>query len=297
MIHVLQSLKVFLLLLFITVNSFACDVCSCGSASNSVFTNAIHGSFIGLSYNHMFFQYKEGVFEDTPMADDRINTVAVTGQYQINDRVLINAILPYRFNYRYTCDTDVSVNGFGDVSIYGLISVLNEASKHVLKVGLGLKLPTGKFDLQSSQDNKTSSTQLGTGSLDVVFPMQYAFGFGGFSFNVSTAYFIKNTNSVAFKYGNQTQVNTSIAYAIPINKGCIMSPYIGVNYDQFKASERFEIIDHRTSGYMTNTNFGVQMETERVIIGFNSHVPLGQNLIQHEVLFKYGLGVFTYWRF
>jgi hypothetical protein len=297
MIHVLQNLKYSILLLLFSVSSYACDVCSCGAANNSVFTNAIHGNFIGLSYNHMFFQYKEGVFDDSPVADDRINMVTVTGQYQINDRILINAILPYRFNYRYTSEEDISTSGLGDISVYGLISVLDEASKHVLKLGLGLKLPTGKFDLKSSQDNKTSSTQLGTGSLDVALPLQYAFGFGDFSFNLSAVYFVKNTNSESFKYGNQTQVNTSIAYAVPINKGFIMSPYVGVNYDQFKASERFEIMDHRTSGHMTNTNFGIQMETERVIMGLNSQVSLDQNLIEHEVLFKYGVGVFGYWRF
>ncbi len=297
MILVLQNLRCLIFVLFFSVTSYACDVCSCGSANNSVFTNAIHGNFIGMSYNHMFFQYKEGVFEDSPLADDRINTVTATGQYQINDRILINVILPYRFNYRYTSEEDVSLSGLGDVSIYGLISVLNEASKHVLKLGLGLKLPTGKFDLASSQDNKTSSTQLGTGSLDIALPLQYALNLNQFSFNISAVYFIKNTNSEEFKYGNQTQVNTSIAYGIQLSKQLKMSPYVGVNYDQFKPSERFDIIDRRTSGYMTNSNFGIQLETERVIMGLNSQLSLDQNLIEHEVLFRYGMGVFAYWRF
>ena len=83
MIHVLQNLKFSFIFFLMSITAFACDVCSCGSANNSVFTNAIHGNFIGMSYNHMFFQYKEGVFDDSPVADDRINTVTVTGQYQI----------------------------------------------------------------------------------------------------------------------------------------------------------------------------------------------------------------------
>lgn len=297
MMNDLRNLKVLVFFLLAAVSTYACDVCSCGSANNSVFTNAIHGNFIGMSYNHMFFQYKEGVFDDSPLADDRINTVTVTGQYQINDRILINAILPYRFNYRYTSSEDVSVSGLGDVSIYGMISVLNEASKHVLKLGLGLKLPTGRFDLQSSQDNKTSSTQLGTGSLDVALPLQYAFNLNKFSFNLSAVYFVKNTNSEDFKYGNQSQVNTSVAYGVQVSNGLKLSPYVGVNYDQFKASERFDIVDERTSGYMTNSNFGIQLETERLIMGVNSQLSLDQNLIEHEVMYKYGMGIFAYWRF
>jgi len=293
----LQKINSLFFLLLITAKSFACDVCSCGAANNSVFTNAIHGNFIGMSYNHMFFQYKEGISEDSALVDDRINSIAVTGQYQINDRILVNAILPYQFNYRYASDGTASVEGVGDISIYGLVSVLAKTSKHVLKLGLGLKLPTGKFDLQSSQSNKTSSTQLGTGSLDIALPVQYAYNLGDFSFNLSAAYFIKNTNSYDFKYGDQTQLNTSIAYRIPIANSFNISPYLGLNYDKFKASERFDIIDHRTSGYMTNSNFGVQLETERVIMGVNSQLSLDQNLIEHEVMFKFGLGVFAYWLF
>ncbi len=294
---VLQKINTVIFLLLFTSKAFACDVCSCGASNNSVFTNAIHGNFIGMTYNHMYFQYKEGISEDSPKADDYINTVTVTGQYQINDRFLVNTNVPYRFNYRNTSEEEVSIKGVGDVSITGLASVLNKNSSHTLKLGVGLKLPTGKFDLEKSESNKTSSTQLGTGSLDILLPMQYAYAWNQFSFNVNATYFIKNTNSEEFKYGNQTQINTSVAYSVPLKNNYIISPYVGLSYDDFEASERFEIIDKRTSGYMTNTNFGIQMESERIIVGVNSQVSLNQNLIAHEVTFNYGLGVFGYWRF
>lgn len=283
--------------LLINCKAFACDVCSCGAANNSIFTNAIHGNFIGFGYDYMGFNFKEGIAINSPLGLDRIHTATLTGQFQLDDRFLISATVPYKYNTRTTTKEQLSTTGIGDVSIYGLANVLDTESNHVLKVGLGIKLPTGAFDIAVTEVNKTSAIQLGTGSFDLVFPVQYAYRKGDFSANANATYYAKGKNNKEFKYGNQLQLNVNFSYGFVLNQKFVMAPYLGISHDDFKPTERFGIVDKRSSGYMTNANIGVQLETQNYIYGLKSQLPIVQNLIDNEVLFKNSVGVFLYKRF
>ncbi|NIJ45562.1 hypothetical protein FHR24_002030 [Wenyingzhuangia heitensis] len=298
--NVLQNLIkiIFTLLILISTNTYACDVCGCGSSNSSSFANVLGGNYIGFSYNYMYFQYIQKTADpDFPLAEDHVNTVSVSGQYHITDKIQINATIPYRFNNRYKASGNISNSGMGDISVYGLINVLHSESNHSLKLGAGLKLPTGKFDLQNSSLNQTSAAQLGTGSLDILLPVQYYYTNNQWSFNASAMYFIKGTNDDEFKYGDQTQVNVSTSYVFPVATNISLAPSVGVSYDHFLASERFDIVDSRTKGYMTNASIGVQMETAHLILGVNTQLPIAQNLIDNEVTFNQSVGVYTYFKF
>ncbi|NJB82645.1 transporter [Wenyingzhuangia aestuarii] len=298
--NVLQTLtKIFFtLLLIVSTSTYACDVCGCGSSNSSSFANVLGGNYVGFTYNYMHFQYLQNYANpNKPLADDHVNTISLSGQYQITDRIQVNATVPYRFNHRYKISGNVSNSGIGDVSVYGLINLLNINSNHSLKVGAGLKLPTGEFDLQNSSLNQTSAAQLGTGSLDILLPIQYNYNQNEWSVNVSAMYFIKGKNKDEFKYGNQTQVNINTSYVFPVGNNLSLAPIAGLSYDYFLASERFDIVDSRTKGYMTNANIGLQLETKDLILGVNTQLPINQNLIDNDVTFNYGVGVYTYWKF
>lgn len=294
----LQKIKILFLLLFVIQSSFACDICSCGASNNTNFTGGINSNYIGLSYNFVHFSYKEGIVAKSPIANDYINNLNVLGQYFLTPKIQINAIIPYRINERVASTGTVKNNGVGDATLYGLLSLLSKKSKHTLKVGAGIKLPTGSFNLESANVNQTSATQLGTGSFDVLLPVQYRLKIKDvLAFNLSATYFIKNKNKYDFKYGNQMQLNMDVSYAIPLKSNNSIIPSIGVNYDKFKPTERFKIVDKRTSGYMTNANLGIKTHLNKFVVGMNYQVPIQQNLIDREVSFEKSIGLFTYYRF
>lgn len=298
--NVLQTpIKIFLsIFLMLTTTTYACDVCGCGSANSSSFANVLGGNYLGFTYNYMYFEYiQSNADSNFPLAKDHVNTLSISGQYQLTDKLQVNAIVPYRFNNRYKASGNVSNSGIGDISIYGLINLLNKNSNHSFKLGVGVKLPTGEFDLQNSSLNQTSAAQLGTGSWDLLLPFQYNYNKEQWSVNVSAMYFLKGTNNDDFKYGNQTQINVNTTYVFPLATNISIAPIVGLSYDHFLASERFDIVDNRTNGYMTNASVAVQMETKNFIMGLNSQLPVSQNLIENEVTFNYGLGVYTYWKF
>ncbi|MGY5353737.1 hypothetical protein [Wenyingzhuangia sp. IMCC45467] len=300
MMNVLPTLTkiLFTVLLITSTNIFACDVCGCGASNSNSFANVLGGNYVGFTYNYMHFQYiQNNSNPNFPLATDHVNTLSITGQYFITDKIQVNGTIPYRFNNRYKASGDVANNGVGDVSLYGMYNLLQNTNNHNLKIGVGLKLPTGKFDLQNSSLNQTSAAQLGTGSWDVLFPLQYHYNKNNWSVNMSAMYFLKGKNNDEFKYGNQTQINISSSYVFPLRTKFSIASIIGASYDHFLASERFDIVDNRTNGKMLNANIGIQAETEHFIVGVNSQLPLSQNLIDNEVTFNYGLGVYTYWKF
>ena len=298
--NVLQDLTkiFFILLISFSTKIHACDVCGCGASNSSGFANVLGGNYIGFTYNYMHFQYiQSNANPNIPLADDHVNTLSITGQYQLTDYFQIKGTIPYRFNNRYKSTGDFSNNGLGDVSFYGLINVLNAESNHSLKIGAGVKMPTGKFDLKNSSLNQTSAAQLGTGSWDLLLPLQYNYNLNQWSINISAMYFLKGTNNDEFKFGNQTQVNVVSSYVFPLGTNTSIAPIVGASYDHFLASERFGIVDNRTNGEMLNATIGVQAETEHFVVGVNSQLPLSQNLIDNEVTFNYGIGLYTYWKF
>jgi len=290
-----QLLGVFLLL---PLSIFACDICSCGASGGGSFTSDFDGHYIGLSYNYSHFTYKDGIANNSPEGNDNINLVSILGQYKLSKKIQINATIPYRFNRRETVTDKVSNEGIGDVSFYGLYSVFKEESKHGLKIGAGLKLPTGDFDLQvANSNNQTSSIQLGTGSLDVLIPLEYSYRYKRTLFNVNGMYFIKNKNDDEFKYGNQTQINTQISHKWQLSQKTFLIPKVGITYDHFKETERFDIKDKRTSGYMVNAVFSLETYISEYVIGVSYQNPLDQDLIEGDVVFEKSIGVYTYYRF
>ena len=297
--NVLKNHRVVVVILFLmfSLESHACDVCSCGSSNSSSFGSAIPGNYIGILYNYMKFHYNEGVFENSPIAKDHINTLTISGQYQVNDAIQVNILLPYRFNHRYTSVDNVHNNGLGDITLFGTYEFFSKKEEHSLKLGAGLKLPTGNFDLLSSQSNKTSATQLGTGSLDFMIPIQYGYSYEDLSLSLGAVYFMKNKNKEEFKYGNQTQINASVSYSFQLKKGIGLSPMLGVSYDNFLATERFDLVDSRTSGYMTTASLGLEVSIKKLVFGLNSKFPIKQNLIENEVRFKSGVGLYAYKKF
>lgn len=293
----LQKIKFIVFLLLTSIASFACDVCSCGASSNTSLSGGVNSNYIGLSYNFVHFTYKEGIVANSPTANDYVHTTSVLGQYFVTDKIQVNAIVPFRKNRREATTGNLKNQGIGDVTVYGLYNVLKEDSQHQLKVGTGLKLPTGSFNLQRATLNQTSATQLGTGSLDVLFPVQYKFQFKKITVNANGTYFIKNKNKQDFKFGNQTQLNANITYRLISKKTYVLEPSIGVNFDDFEPTERLGIIDKRTSGMMTNVNIGIKATVKKMVVGVNYQQPIQQNLIDGEVQFKQSVGVFTYYKF
>ncbi|WP_157359357.1 transporter [Wenyingzhuangia fucanilytica] len=294
----LKKISIVLITIF-SINSYACDVCGCG-AGNSSSTQYSNYNYFGLSYNYMHFNYKEGIHSTSPIGTDNINSVQLTGQYFITGRLSINTMIPFQFNEREASTGTVQNHGLGDISLTGLFNLFHNDDNQSLRIGVGVKLPTGKFDLIRANANNASSisaTQLGTGALDVIFPLQYAIQINDISFQANATYFYKTENKYYFKYGDQTQIQAKVSYLFKETTKASWSVSGGVSYDKFLNSKTSGSANFNTDGVMTNAIIGLKCELQKLAIGINYQTPIDQKLVNNDVTFNRGLGIYTHWKF
>lgn len=294
----LNKISIILFLLFST-NNYACDVCGCGAA-NSSNTQYSNYNYIGLSYSFMHFNYKEGIHLNSPIGIDKINSLQLTGQYFITNKFSISTIVPFQINSREASNGTEQNHGLGDVSFTGMYNVLHTESDHYLKLGFGIKLPTGEFDLIRANANNAanvSTTQLGTGSYDYMFPLQYGVQLNKLSLQLNAAYFLKTENQYYFKYGNQTQYQAKVKYNFLETETLHLDASLSVSHDDFKNSETSGSANFDTDGKMTNAILGMSCDFKKFVLGVNYQTPISQNLVNNNVTFNNGLGVYTHWKF
>ena len=275
-----------------------CDVCSCGATnSTSVMTNTTV-NYIGVNYSYLDFKFKESVFSGYS-GGDFINTLQITGQYFITDHISANISIPLQKNVRETPSELINNDGLGDIAVFGYYNFLTQEPKHNLKLGLGVKLPTGNFNEVDSNLNANSNAaiQFGTGSYDFIFPITYGFQYERFKFSTTTMYFLKGENEEKFKYGNQTQISADVSYKWIEKESFLFSSILGISNDNFKPTERAGIVDYRTDGELTNAKLGIEFELDSWILGGSYQHPIAQDIIDEDVKFEAGFGFYSLYKF
>lgn len=186
-----------------------CDLCGCATSSSSFGYGTLSNSnFIGVRYIYQNFESKNGIFQNSPISKEQFNTYQLWAQIPINKSFYLSANLPYQQLSRNFNSVKESINGIGDASIIGWYkhvfykketnqaidyNAQKQATGHSIQIGLGVKLPTGKFE-QRLTDNINPGFQVGTGSLDGVFSIGYNYGSNKIGVNTLLSYYIKGEN-------------------------------------------------------------------------------------------------------
>lgn len=280
------------------VNTYACDICNSSATNVSDAYLGSNRNYIAILYHYLDFEYNETIANDSPLGNDYINPIRLVGNYNIAKKINVRVTMPYIITNRETSAGEViHKKGIGDIFLSSTYNVLHHSKKHVLNIGAGVKLPTGDFSLpEPNNPNKTSSNQLGTGSWDVFFPLQYTQYIKDFTVRLQGTYFVKGTNKEEFKFGNQLSLQTNVSYPV-INKKNKLLLSLGMLYDVFEETERFEIVDKGTDGSLFVSQLDIQYQLKDFIFGGNYRLPVSQKLIDNDVRFNEGFGVYTYYQF
>jgi len=109
--------------------------------------------------------------------------------------------------------------GFGDVRISARVSVLS-ATKDLVTLGGGVKIPTGPYRLLDSEGSINEPTiQPGTGSWDPFVQVYYDHQWvpHRWEYFLSAGYVMRTTNPLEYDFGNLTLVNAGARFS-PNNK-------------------------------------------------------------------------------
>lgn len=170
-----------------------------------------------------------------------------TGSYAATDQLEFLVSVPYLINdmdmkmrMRHQMDGEQfmdmdmkmemdTVEGLGDISIMGLYTLRENEIDHPaerLMVGFGLKTPTGKNDENTDSGNRVHAMmQLGTGSWDPLFLINYMRELSPFVLQGNLLYQITTEGDEGYEFGDQISLDISARY--PVNK--YISPGLELN--------------------------------------------------------------------
>jgi hypothetical protein len=164
-----------------------------------------------------------------------MNTIQLFGRFNLPKRFQLSVSLPVSFlREQSSAETDRSA-GLGDASAMLFYSVFsrkmfaNKKSKHQLRIGAGVKAPTGKFSM-NSDGLFTTDLQLGTGSVDFLFNLNYTYTFRRFGFTASANYKKNLDNKYHYQFGDVTGGSLNAFYALNLPKGFTVTPKAGATY-------------------------------------------------------------------
>jgi len=216
----MKIFMIFLIALLGVGNSDACDVCGCSLAGPKIgILPQSKSHYIGVRYGFATFDASmtyNSVYTEDEFSNDTYQRVDVLGKYHINDRFQVKIVIPYLINEMDGSHQDVVSKGLGDPMFLLLTRVMDtgldfsRTVNHALFLGGGVKLPVGDYEKMDENGLINRNFQLGSGSLDYVFALNYTLRFGGYGMTLDASYKLNTQNDVGYDFGDQT--HTSLAF-------------------------------------------------------------------------------------
>ncbi len=292
-------------------NVWSCDLCGCSTNSGSLgFGTLSNANFIGLRYIYQNYESRNGIFENSPKSEEIFNTYQLWAQVPINDRLYVTANVPYQDLTRDFQDRKDNLNGLGDISVMGWYRLQfykqktkksdaenmdydqsREKSGHSLQFGLGVKLPTGKFE-EALADNVNPGFQVGTGSFDGIFSLGYNYAGNTIGLNTLISYYLKGENKNEYQFGDQFSYSVN-AYTVLSGKKMNIMPYVGVSGDVYDTIKQYGETIRDTDGNIINGTLGTELTVKKFIFGASYTLPISQKLFGDSVTSKQRLSLYV----
>jgi len=264
--------------------AFACDLCGCNSGNYFIgplpqFTT----HFASLRYS--FQRYSTTLRTDnSQFSNDRYQTAQLMLGTRIKNKWQLLAFIPYTKSKLASDDGTKENHGLGDITLNGNYNILDKLALNKdtnsvdqqLWIGAGIKLPTGKFQVDQNEIISSTNSQPGSGSLDFLLNALYTLQLSSWGLNVNVNYKINQTAD-HFKFGNLFSPTAFLFRNFHIGLLTI-SPNIGLLYEMFGSNwfNSEKVAD--TGGHSLFSGAGLELQYKRLAIGCNFQAPLTSDL-------------------
>lgn len=262
----------------------ACDICGGINHLNPYMFPHLSRSYVSLAYLRSLYNSTEDGTNSTLVS----HTLLLSGQYTINRKVQLTALLPYHFNQTKVGVSSSGINGVGDVTLlanYNAVNLKTGAVNHTVSLGAGVKLPTGKYNVAAIEDLNEEAAKLGTGSLDYLANISYRVSVGNFTAGALAAYKYNTRNNNGYRFGDVLTTNATAVYVIN-QRDLSLSPYVQVTNEKRYRDAENHVLLNSSGGNALYTGGGLDVSTNKLTVGVNYQAPVHQNLVQGELTAK-----------
>lgn len=273
--------------------SFACDACGCSLGGNYFgILPQFNKNFVGVRYAQSHFRahmHHAGSSLPDEFSSDTYNRIELWSRIYISKRVQLLGFLPYHINQMRGTEQNADVQGVGDVSIMVHVLLFNTGEdwatkyKQTLRVGGGLKLPTGKFNQLDAGALLNPNFQRGTGSVDFTASLIYTARYNQIGFNVESGYKYNMRNRDHYRFGNQFNTQGQVFYWYNMKKlGVTMLPNAGLYMEQAAQHRAYLVKKVNTGGSALFFSYGAEVYVKAFALGINVKHPFVQQLHSDE---------------
>jgi len=262
----------------------ACDICGCSTGNYFIGPfPQFSKHFIGIRYS--FRNYNTVLRSDnTQFSKDHYQTTELLFGTQIGTKWQLLAFIPFNVNRSISDDGIKQNNGLSDVTLMGSYNLFNkikltgdtETVQHQLRIGGGIKLPTGKFSPDTNDFISSVNSQTGTGSFDFLFITSYSYKIKNWSLISNGTYKI-NQAADNFKFGNRLAATAFISRSFRY-KTTTFNPNIGMLYENLDVNKINNRKIKESGGSVLLAAAGIEMRFKSIAIGCNIQLPLLSDL-------------------
>jgi hypothetical protein len=241
--------------------------------------------FFGLRYQYRSF-HTVMANDPTQFSRDYYKTMEFWAGWNIGKKWQLIALLPYNFIHQVSDDGITNNQGIGDIAlmvnykIFDRSSVLsgNKSLYQQLWFGGGIKLPTGKFNVDATDPAlaAVANTQTGSASTDFMLNALYNIRISKLGINTSASYKINTANREKYAFGNKFSTSVFCFYAMKTGKVGIM-PNAGMMFENTTSNTFQKATVAQTGGHLLSATAGLEMSLNRFTVGANVQFPINQN--------------------
>ncbi len=258
--------------------SQACDACGCFTGLNAAGIlpqfqkNFIGYRFLSTRFNHPVRQ--SSYSHQGQVSRDEIYVQQVWARWYPHERMPVFVNLPYRQHIRVAEKGNETLQGVGDFSIKSYYQLLRPNDtlvrkwKHVLMIGGGIDLPTGKYQQRD-----------GSGKL---YPMGFQLGSGAFTYELRAIYTIRykavglnneiytllpQSNELEYMRGKVKGFSSSVFWWFQRPKFVLM-PFIGLGRDMVSKDSEYGMPLSSTGGDFIRYSAGLDVYWKSWVLTF-----------------------------
>ncbi|MCA1763612.1 MAG: hypothetical protein ABR574_00935 [Cryomorphaceae bacterium] len=269
-------------------DALACDMCGCAMGGNYT---GIYPQFtqnlIGITYQNRDFKHPFTSLNfngESRVLSDNFDSYELWGRFYLSPRIQVLAFLPYRVHSRKESLRTTRISGIGDMAAMVNYTVFNTADttriklKHSLLAGVGVKLPTGKYQQRDdSGSSLPAQFQVGNGAYALTGNLNYTLRYRNWGAQFDFNYRYNTINEWQYRFGNQVALNANVFY-MWVQNSLVILPSMGISFEHYQKDEEYGVVKPETGGEIALLNAGADVYFKQFFARANIQKPIEQNL-------------------
>jgi hypothetical protein len=230
--------------------------------------------FVGTRYSFRSFKT---ILDSDPgqFSNDFYQTIELWGGVNVGKRWQFLGFIPYNINLQHSDD---GTTRLGDVTVIANYNILKigkpSGPQQRIWIGGGIKMATGKYNVDADELNPSANNQPGSGSTDWVTNAMYTLVIKRWFVNATASYKF-NQAAEGFRFGNRLATSLFVYRSFP-SGFATLNPTVGLMQEKLDANRINEVKVDQTGGHSLMAATGLDTSFKRFTVGFNVQLPLAQ---------------------